>query len=249
MHFVKAALRQAHADRLISSDPTTRVRLPRRDSLDRDGKVNALDVPTRNESLAIITGTPLAHRVGVALGLGCGLRVGEVLGLTPSRVDLRVGSITIDRQLQRGRLDSPKTWRGVRTIEPPDVVMLELRRAIRDDSAPDMPILAGARGGVMRRDAFYDQAWRPALRAAGLDERRFKFHAARHFAVSNMLTNGVSVVEVAAYVGDTPETIMSTYAHFLRESRSHAKRALDGALSTLSVDPARDTDATPGTLT
>ena len=58
-----------------------RVKLPRRDSLDRAGKVTAHDVPTDDEALAIMTGAPLRYRAGVTLGLGCGLRVGEVLGL------------------------------------------------------------------------------------------------------------------------------------------------------------------------
>lgn len=80
MHFVKAVLRQAHADRLISTDPTARVRLPRRDSLDKAGKVTADDVPTRDEALAIIAGAPLPYRAAVALGLGCGMRVGEGSG-------------------------------------------------------------------------------------------------------------------------------------------------------------------------
>ena len=74
------------------------------------------------------------------------------------------------------------------------------------------------------------------MKAAGLGERRYKFHSARHFAVSNMLGRGVSIVEVAAYVGDSAETIMSTYAHFLRDSQSFAKTALDLALSPASID-------------
>jgi integrase len=236
MHFVKAALRQAHADRLIPTDSTTRVRLPRRDSLDRNGIVTADEVPTPQEAQAIIAAAPLRYRAAVALGLGCGLRIGEVLGLTPDRIDLHAGTITIDQQWQRGGLVSPKTWRGKRTISPPDVVMFELRRAIKTTEAADVPMFTGARGGGLRRDAFYAAAWRPALKAAGLGERRYKFHSARHFAVSNMLGRGVSIVEVAQYVGDSAETIMSTYAHFLRDSTSMAKTALDLALSSTTID-------------
>jgi integrase len=236
MHFVKRVLRQAHADRLIPTDPTTRVRLPKKDSLDRNGTVTADDVPTAQEAQAIIAGAPLHYRAAVALGLGCGLRIGEVLGLSPDRVDLHAGTITIDRQWQRGGLVSPKTWRGVRTISPPDVVMFELRRALKAAAAPDVPMFMGARGGGLRRDAFYAAAWRPALKAAGLGERRYKFHSARHFAVSNMLAHGVPIPEVAAYVGDSAETIMTTYAHFLRDSQSFAKSALDRALSATSID-------------
>lgn len=68
------------------------------------------------------------------------------------------------------------------------------------------------------------------------------------YAVSAMLARGVSIPEVAAYVGDAPETIMGTYAHFIRESESMAKRALDLALSPLPVASDRDTTATRGQI-
>jgi hypothetical protein len=110
--------------------------------------------------------------------------------------------------------------------------------------ALEMPLFEGARGGTLRRDDFYERAWRPALVVAGLASDRYRFHSARHFAVSSMLSRGVSVVEVAAYVGDAPETIISTYAHFLRESQSMAKTALDLSLAGVAVDPQRDKPAT-----
>lgn len=250
MHFTKAALRQAHADGLVPTDPTLRVKLPRRDSLDTAGKVTAAEVPTRAEALAIISGAPSRYRAAVALGLGAGLRVGEVLGLSPNRVDLRAGTITIDRQRQRRGVDSPKTWRGVRTIEPPDLVMVELRRALNElgSPAPDMPIFVGGRGAVLRRDGFYASAWRPALVAAGLEPDRYRFHSARHFAVSNLLAQGVPVPEVAAYIGDAPGTVMDVYSHFLRGSESMAKRALDLAFLGESGEPARDNLATIASL-
>jgi site-specific recombinase XerD len=122
--------------------------------------------------------------------------------------------------------------------------MVELRRVVRSTSPPEMPIFTRPRGGELHRGDFYRMVWQPALRAAGLDDGRYKFHAARHFAVSNMLGRGVSLVEVAAYVGDAPETIMGVYAHFLRESEPHAMRALDLALAPMQLAAGCDTDAT-----
>jgi len=90
-------VQRAHADGRITKDPTIGVRLQRRDSLDTMGEVTADDVPTVAEAVAIVQGAPLPYRTGVALGFGCGLRVSEVLGLTLSRINLRAGTITIDR--------------------------------------------------------------------------------------------------------------------------------------------------------
>src|SRR3954470_594312 len=218
MHYVKTVIRQAVSDRVISNDPTVRLRLPRRDPLDTNGVVTTDDVPTQAEALAILAATPPRWRLGVALGFGCGFRVGEVLGLTPGQVDLVAGTVVVDAQQQRRGRVSPKTWRGKRTIDVPDVVLFHLRRELRIKSGSAELIFLGVRGGVPRRDDFYDTGWRPALEGAGLSPDEYKFHAARHFAVSSMLARGVPITEVAYYVGDAVETVSRVYAHWLRDA-------------------------------
>jgi integrase len=84
---------------------------------------------------------------------------------------------------------------------------------------------------MLRRDQFYSSAWRPALRGAGLDERRFVFHALRHFAASNMLAEGAPITAVAGYLGDTVETVSRTYAHWLRDDRDVPAAVLDRVLA------------------
>jgi integrase len=231
MVYVVAVCRQAKADGLIPLDPTERLTRPRRDPHDRAGTVTVDQVPSHAEALAILTGTPTRYRLGMALGFGCGMRVGEILGLTARYVDLSAGTITVHQQQQRRGLVAPKTWRGVRTIEVPELVAVELRRALRDGPGRDVQLLAGGRGGVMRRDGWYEQAWRPALVGAGLAADRYKFHSSRHYAVSAMLGAGVPLPEVAAYIGDSPETVLKVYTHFLEDAPRTAKAALDRALA------------------
>jgi integrase len=229
--YVAAVLRQAYADGLCPVDPTQRLSRPRRDPHDTTGVITPDMVPSRAEALAILAATPPSYRLGMALGFGCGLRVGEVLGLRPADVNLFRGTISVAQQHQRRGLVAPKTWRGVRTIEVPDLVAVELRRALREERAVDLPILVGPQGGRLRRDGWYEQAWRPALQGAGLDRHRYKFHATRHYAVSSMLGAGVPLPEVAAFIGDHIETVTKVYAHFLDDAPRTAKAALDGALA------------------
>lgn len=247
MTYLKQALRQAFADGKIPRDPTFNVRMPRRDSRDLDGVVTKDQVPTHTEALAILAGAPQGRhgRLLVALGFGCGMRVGEVIGVAPYQVAPTEGKLVIDAQEQRRGRVGPKTRRGVRTIDVPDVVMFELRRALQDrDRAPDVPFFTGPRGGAPRRDEFYDKVWKPALRAAGLAEDRFKFHSARHYCVSSMLERGVSEAEVAEYVGDTVETVRRVYTHFLRDAPPKAKAALDEALGPVPTEgPAEASEA------
>ena len=66
--------------------------------------------------------------------------------------------------------------------------------------------------------------------------------------LSSMLARDVSLAEVAAYVGDAVETIVSTYTHFVRGSESRARHTLDLALADDLDDRLRHSDATRPTL-
>jgi integrase len=230
MVYVLAVCRQAHADGVCPVDATERFTRPRRDPQDNTGIVTPDMVPSHAEALAILAGTPARYRLGTALGFGCGFRVGEVLGLRPCDVGPRAETISLKVQRQRRGLVPPKSWRGKRTIEVPELVTVELRRALRANPPADLPLMVGPRGGKLVREGWYEQAWRPALKAAGVAPNRYKFHSARHYAVSAMLGDGVSLPEVAEYIGDHVDTVSGVYTHFLRDAPRTAKAALDKAL-------------------
>jgi integrase len=50
---------------------------------------------------------------------------------------------------------------------------------------------------------------------AKAEEPYRKFHTFRHTHLSDLLSRGVSVADVARRVGDRPEVVLKTYAHFL----------------------------------
>ena len=179
---------------------------------------------------------PLRWRYAVALGFGLGPRVGEVLGVTPAQANFFAGALDLDAQEQRRGRVGPKSKK--RTVQMPDLVAEELRRAIKVHKWGDhRPLSTGPRGAVARRDEFYKLAWKPTLRNAGLAEDRYKFHSARHYAASAMLARGVSAIEVAYVLGDTIETVSRVYAHWLRDASGMAKGALDLALAPLPQEP------------
>jgi integrase len=226
MHFVKTVMRTAIDDRIINHDPTIRLKMPKRKSLDPEGKVGPSDIPTLAEVRAILAGAPEDWRWAIYLGFGCGMRVGEIIAFAPFQLKPLTGTLTIDAQQQRRGRVGPKTWRGVREIEPAQYIQDELRHACKGKN-PALPLATGPRGGKPRRDAFYEKAWHPALKAAGLAEDAYRFHAARHFCVSSMLAHNVPIPEIAHYIGDAVETVSRVYAHWLRDSPSRAKQALD----------------------
>jgi integrase len=63
----------------------------------------------------------------------------------------------------------------------------------------------------------------------GPEERQ---HVTRHTFATELLSNGVSLAKVAAYLGDTKETVLATYAHFLPGDETRARDVM-GAFSGL----------------
>ena len=137
-----------------------------------------------------------------------------MLAVSADRLDLDRRRLLVDRQLQRiGNqlvFTSPKREK-IRTLVLPQAIAIELRRHLRDHQGGGL-LFRGERGAMLRRDAFYDAAWRPALVTAGLAADRFVFHSLRHFAASSMLAEGAPIPAVAGHLGDTLETIERTYS-------------------------------------
>jgi integrase len=65
-------------------------------------------------------------------------------------------------------------------------------------------------------------------KAAGLTG---SLHILRHTAITLMLTSGIPVHVVAARVGDTPATVLWTYAHLLPQSDEIAAERVAAALA------------------
>jgi integrase len=232
MSVAKSIMRAAYVNGRLPTDPTLGLKEPKLRAGEPDGVVRPEDVPTRSEALAILRGTPDRFRAGVALGIS-GLRIGEVLAVSADRLDLEQRHLVVDRQVQRigneQTFTTPKAEK-VRTITLPGVAIFELRRHLRDHQGAGV-LFRGERGSYpMRRDQFYDSAWKPALKAAGLDDERFVFHSLRHFSASSMLAGGASSPQVAGHLGDTVETVQRVYAHWLRDDRDVPAEVLDRLL-------------------
>lgn len=231
MSYLVAIMRAAYVAGRIPRDPTIGAQSQRRRAHD-DGGVTPDDVPTRDEVVAILEATPARFRAAVALGAS-GLRVGEVLGVSVDQVDLERHTVAVDRQMQRiggvTRITPPKGGKS-RTIQVPESVAVELAAHPRDLRAGGFLFPTPMSARLMRRDEFYKQVWHPALLAAGLEPRRYKFHSLRHFCASSMIAAGVPLPAVAGYLGDSLRTLTKVYAHWLRDDHDVPVAALDAIL-------------------
>ncbi len=180
-----------------------------------------------------------------ALAVSTGLRLGELLGLEWSDVDLAGRRLTVRRTLARAAgtgwaLAEPKSTKSRRTIPLAAVAVDALRRqADRQDKARDAAGSAWQdRDGLVFTDAAgrpiipesVSHAFHRARIAAGLPAVRF--HDLRHSAATLLLAEGVPLAVVSDLLGHSGIAITAAhYAAIVPELRREAADAMDRALS------------------
>lgn len=102
-------------------------------------------------------------------------------------------------------------------------------------------VLTTGQGAAIERSLF-DYHWRKARKRAGItpEDRRGRddgTHALRRTFVSVQLRNGVDIVRVASWIGDTVQVVAATYAYLLPGgSDDDGRSAVDGFFSGRDLD-------------
>jgi integrase len=176
------------------------------------------------------------------LGATTGMRRGELAAVTWRSLDLDGARLEVSQQLvpTRGGVTSgpPKSSRSRRTIALDGETVNALRRH-RDAQLLERDFAGDA---YADRDlAFADELGGPIhpqrltewfgkyRKAAGIPAGTL--HVLRHTAATLALTSGVPVHIVAARLGDTPQTVLGTYAHLLPQSDEVAAERVAAALA------------------
>jgi hypothetical protein len=90
-------------------------------------------------------------------------------------------------------------------------------------------LFPGARGGHLNLNDWRADEWTPAVRASGLQHR--SPYALRHTFATFAIAAGVSLYELARFMGTSVEQIDRTYGHLLPDSIDRARLAPDAFVS------------------
>ena len=154
-----------------------------------------------------------------------GMRLGELLALTPKDVDLEKRTISITKSYQRlGRKDvitSPKTPKSKRVITIPEFLAADIKDYM--DSLYDLreddrlfPITKYYLEHEMQR----------GLKESGV--KRIRLHDLRHSHASLLIELGFSPLEIANRLGhEKVETTLNTYAHLYPNKQTKLADRLD----------------------
>lgn len=161
--------------------------------------------PERLKRLILLTGT-------------IGFRWAEAVALDESMLDLRAGTITVPRDLNKSR--------RIKRIPlaASEVVLL------REQLKLSRPLLFPTLGGKVYSNSGFRKVWTPARDAAGLEG--FKFHWLRHTACSLMAQAGMKPEVIAERVGhsDGGALIYRRYRHLFPTELTEAVALVDGLL-------------------
>jgi len=188
---------------------------------------------TKQRTFAVRAALPPEYQAMVDLGAGCGLRQGEIFGLSTEAIGFDTGWLHVALQVKvaNGKLvfarpkrdkerDVPLSDRVAHTLKrhmeahPPVSVQLPWMR-------PDGPLVTKrllftrtAGDGAVRRTDFNTRVWKPALVKAGVlpepdpgkrhvAAREEGMHALRHFYASVLLDAGEHIKALSTYLGHT----------------------------------------------
>lgn len=161
-----------------------------------------------------------------------GLRFGELAGLRPRRLNLLLGKLEVAEALKETGGDLyfglPKHDR-VRTVSLPPFLVEVLRTHIETFPPRGDLIFTSPDGALLRRSNFERRIWAPAVARAGLNQR-LTFHGLRHTAVSMLIAEGASIVELAAIMGWAPSTAVAMsmrYGHLFAARDEHLTEAIE----------------------
>ncbi len=187
--------------------------------------------------------------IACPLGAGGGLRQGEILGFSPDDVDEEGMVLRVQRQLRtiRGTLvfSPPKGGKkrvvplasGVLTAITEHIKLfppVEVTLPWKDPEGEPVTVrllATGENGRLYTGDLFHKVVWMGAFREAGIKYRGRAdgMHALRHFFASVLLAQGVSIKELAEYLGHSdPGFTLRTYTHLVPSSYERARLAING---------------------
>lgn len=262
---VRGVFRAAVADRLIPSDPTIGVVLPRKRKAEA-----AMSIPTSTDVAKLLNAAEPPNRprsrpgftAYVALCAFAGLRRGEALGVQVGDIDFLARTLRVTRQIQRAKiadieagknlveavagitvLTRPPKYESERTIYLPDELIAILSEHVRQHTPEGEPSRwLFDEGRKPWHDNLVDYRWRSTRTDAGVT---YKLHELRHYFASGLIAAGCDVVTAQRAMGHASAmTTLSTYAHLWPSAEDKTRAAASGmAAAVLSATRAVHSDS------
>ena len=161
----------------------------------------------------------------LAISFYTGMRTGEVIGLMHGDIDFDGMQIRVSRSIGRGKISTPKTVNGIRTVPMFSNVAPYFKKQIANSRS--LYLFNNKDGRHYHGAESVRKHWVKACKDAGVEYR--KIYTTRHTFITAMLKSGtVSILELAQIVGHAnSEPIMKNYARFIKGEHLKIERNFD----------------------
>ncbi len=213
------SLKLAYTLGIISEYNADKIKRPKA----TEKKVECFSLPEQKKIEQYILEKKQAKLFGILLCLYSGLRIGELLALEWSDIDMTKAELTVNRTCHFGKdktgkytrmTDTPKTNSSARTIPLPKQLVPMLRE-IKKNSHSIYVISSGVKPISIRS---YQRTFASVLQKLEIPHRGF--HSLRHTFATRALECGMDVKTLSEILGHkSPTVTLNRYAHSLMEHK------------------------------
>lgn len=235
---LKIGFKQANKSRLIAFNPMTEVRIPK-------GKMKKVEHIPDLDLIKLRNAWKESSIYALCeMALVSGLRKGELLCLRWSDFDEGANTFSITKTVYVSKgiryENSPKSENGFREVE----ITSKQALFLKSHKAKQAQLRLQAGHLWTQGDFIFTNEIGQPLKSASLyhwwkkvcieaEVKRYHFHSIRHTHITSLLQAGVQPYVVAKRAGDTVSTVLSTYAHAIRQDDSHCAEVFEDKMVSL----------------
>jgi integrase len=211
LQFVTACCRWAVEENLLKRNPFHGLEIKARP---RRPQIHPFTESEKTLILSTYQGQDPHYFPVVQFALWTGCRPSETAALLWQHIDPDMTAITIMEAVVEGHRKDTKTHQ-VRVF-PINHQLRNLLISIRPGNFPTAPIFTSPNGASFDPHNFLNRSWRPILTTLPIPYR--VFYNCRHTFITGCLERGISVTQVATWVGNSPKIIYERYAGLIKRS-------------------------------
>ncbi len=205
--------------KIITNNPVTNLTIP---ESKEETKIKAL---TKKELKKVLSGIDnKKHYIASLLAAKCGLRLGEIAGLTRGDLNFKKKTVSINKQwkkLKDGEMGfgPVKRKNSNRTVPLPESVIKELKEYIKYS-----PANIDGRIAPYATIESMSASLKKQYRKTGF---KISAHILRHTYATMLIASGVDFKTAAELLGHSVEQTMKTYAHITDDMMARATKKIN----------------------